>query len=241
MHLSKRIIEGTNLKPTTSFRDIVEQADNLYAGRQEIANVEKSVELLEGATSEAFEVAWRLSRAKFFLGQENESFARDFHREGIEAARRAVRERPERVEGHFWLGVNLALLAQRESAFKAVSHALQAKRALQRACEIDAAHHSAGPLRVLARLQHRLPRVLGGGWQKSLENFQKAIAIAPGNSVTHIYFAELLLEKGEADQARAHLEAVLNLPFDPEWAFEIERDKKLARERISYLKKGQWH
>src|SRR6185295_4786244 len=124
----------------------------------------------------------RLSRANFFLGQEIEISAQRFHHEGINVGRSAVRERPERVEGHFWLGVNLALLAQRESVFKALIHASQAKRALQRAIAIDAAYHGAGPLRVLARLQHKLPRLLGGGWQKSAENFQKAIAIAPGNT-----------------------------------------------------------
>lgn len=212
----------------------MEQADQLYGGRNDIRKVEESVGLLEKANRDSFEVAWRLARAKFFLGQESASRERAarFHGEASKAGRRAARERPERVEGHFWLGVNLALVAQCESAARAIVHALKAKRELQRASEIDPAYHGAGPLRVLARLQHKLPRLLGGGRQAAAKNYEKAIAIAPNNTVTRIYFAELLLETG--DEARAHreLEAVLQVAPSPEWAFEIERDQELARNRL---------
>ncbi|HXD34545.1 MAG TPA: TRAP transporter TatT component family protein [Pyrinomonadaceae bacterium] len=221
-----------------SLRTVVEQADQLYAGRNDVSNVKKSIELLETCQNKAFESDWRLSRANFFLGQEIEISALRFHHDGINAGRLAARERPERVEGHFWLGVNLALLAQRESVFKALIHVLQAKRALQRAIAIDAAYHGAGPLRVLARLQHKLPRLLGGGREKAADKYRQAILIAPSNTVTRIYFAELLLEMKEPNKARAQLEALLKAPLDPDWGFEIERDQKLAEERIRSLKKG---
>lgn len=158
-----------------------------------------------------------------------------FHGEAIEVGRRAASERPERVEGHFWLGVNLALLAQRESPVRAIVHALQAKRELQRAIEIDSAYHGAGPLRVLARLQHKLPRLLGGGRQTAAENYEKAIAIAPHNTVSRIYFAELLLETGDEAGAHRELAAVLQVASDPDWAFEIGRDQALARKMMSHL------
>jgi tetratricopeptide (TPR) repeat protein len=222
------------LKQTTSFRNIVEQADQLYAGRVDIRNVEKSVELLEKSNPDSpasFGAAWRLARAKFFLGQESSRREQTatFHREGIEAGRRAVRQGPERVEGHFWLGVNLALLAQHEGPINAIVHALQAKRELQRAVELDSTYHAAGPLRVLARLQHKLPRVLGGGRQVAVENYQKAIALVPDNTVTRIYFAELLFEMGDEAAGHRELVAVLKAPTDPEWTFERERDQEFAR------------
>jgi tetratricopeptide (TPR) repeat protein len=222
------------MKPATSLRNIVAQADRLYSLRADSRNVEESVEMLEHGQSDSFEVAWRLARAKFFLGQESESpkAAGTFHLDGIVAGRLAVRERRERVEGHFWTGVNLAMLAQHESLVLAIVHALQAKRSLRRAIEIDAAYHSAGPLRVLARLQHKLPRIVGGGPQMARENYRKAISIAPNNTVTRIYFAELLLELSEEAQAQRELEAVLRITADSDWAHETARDKELAKKMM---------
>lgn len=224
-----------------SLRSIVEQADQLYAGRAEMANVQQSIELLRNAKADAFEVAWRLARALFFLGQEVQprDRARVLYREGATAGRTGARERRERVEGHFWLGVNLALLAQVESPAKAVVHALQARRALQRAIGIDPVYHAAGPLRVLARLQHKLPQLLGGGFARARANYERAISIAGANTVSRIYFAELLLDLGAVELAMAELRVVVGVPIDPDWAFEIARDQRLAREMLRQLSGGQ--
>lgn len=224
-----------------SLHQIVARADRAYAAREGLRNVRESVEQLRNAfaQSDNYEIAWRLSRALFFLGQQSRAeaqSARDLHAEGATFGRDATRSRPERVEGHFWAGVNLALLAALQSKPKAALHALQAKRVLHRAVAIDAAYHSAGPLRVLARLQAELPRWLGGGRSRALANFERAIASAPSNTVTRIYFAELLLDIGETSRARAELELVHSVAFDPDWAFEIARDQQRAREMLARLR-----
>lgn len=216
---------------------LIGQADQLYAGRGDVANISKSIELLRNVESDCYEIAWRLGRALFFAGQESQrgEVARRLHAEGVEAGRRAAKARSDRVEGHFWLGVNLALLARFEPPTKAAARVLQAKQVLLRAIAIDAAYHAAGPLRVLARLQHQLPRLLGGGVAKARVNFERAIGIAPANTVTRIYFAELLIAVGETTRARAELEQILTVPFNPDWAFEIERDQRVAKEMIKKL------
>jgi len=238
---------STNRLNIDSQQQIVESADRAYRGRAEIHNVRESVELLRNAPGhvDEYETAWRLSRALFFLGQESEAeksggsaslrrqSARKLHAQGVKAGRRARQLRPAGVEGHFWAGVNLALLAAHEPMRRGAIHVLQAKRALQTATAIDAAYHGAGPLRVLARLQHKLPRWLGGGAARARTNFERAIDIAPANTVTRIYFAELLLEVGETTRARSELENVLSAPFDPEWAFEVERDRQLAKKMLA--------
>ena len=131
-----------------SVQQILERADELYAAREDIKNVSACVELLRHTLGEldSFELAWRLGRAFFFLGQQEQgATTRELHSRGVDAGRRAVRAGPERVEGHFWLGVNLALLARVAQPLKAIAHALQAKRALNRAITIDPAYHAAGP------------------------------------------------------------------------------------------------
>jgi predicted Zn-dependent protease len=86
---------------------------------------------------------------------------------------------------------------------------------------------------VLARLQHQLPRLLGGGVTEACANFERAVRIAPENTVTRIYFAQLLLGLGEKTRARSELEHVLNAPYDHDWAFEINRDQRLAKKMLA--------
>lgn len=218
-----------------SLEEITRRADELYEARSHPGNVYASVELMEGDEAACdYETAWRLGRALFFLGQEaqTEEEARRYHARGARFSQRAARLEAERVEGHFWQGVNLALLAQAENPLNALRHALSARRSLKRAIRLDPAFHAAGPLRVLARLQHKLPSLLGGGMSRARANFERAITFAPANTVTRLYFAEMLLETGDKMRARAQLEALLNAPFDSEWAFESARDRELARKML---------
>ncbi|HEX8710189.1 MAG TPA: TRAP transporter TatT component family protein [Pyrinomonadaceae bacterium] len=219
--------------------DVTTRADALYGAREQAEGVRASVELLRaGGEPQGYEAAWRLGRALFFLGQEacDEEEARSSHADAVRASLRAARLEPGRVEGHFWLGVNYALLARLERRrLKALASALRARRSLGRAVRLDPAYHGAGPLRVLARLQSRLPFVLGGGRGRARVNYERAISLAPANTVTRLYFAELLLETGDDTRARLELEALLNLPFDSGWAFEIRRDRRIARELLNGL------
>lgn len=212
-------------------KEITAHADRLYEEREQPEGVRRSIELLNEASGD-YEALWRKARAHFFLGQEarDKREARAHHHAGIDAGRSAVGAFDRGVEGHFWLGVNLALLAQLEKPFGALRHALKAKRELHRAVAINPAHHGAGPLRVLARLESKLPRLLGGGAKRARLRFEDALRLAPSNIVTRLYFAELLLECGDTERARAELQAVLAIPFDPAWAFEINRDQTRARE-----------
>jgi tetratricopeptide (TPR) repeat protein len=225
---------------TPTLEEITRRADALYSEREETQNVRLSLELLRAAPApHDYEVLWRLGRAHFFLGQEaqREDEARRYHAQGAQACERAARLAPERVEGHFWLGVNLALLACLENPLRALRHAVSARRALERATSINPTHHAAGPLRVLGRLQHKLPRLFGGGTSRARASFERAIELAPANTVTRLYFAEMLLETGALDQARTQLEAILKAPHDAAWAFEIKRDQRLARELLKEVSK----
>jgi tetratricopeptide (TPR) repeat protein len=182
-----------------------------------------------------------MGRALFFLGQEadDKPQARAFHKRAIKICERASQDEPSRVEGHFWLGVNLALLAALEKSLKALRHALAARRSLRRAIKLDPAYHAAGPLRVLARLQANLPTFLGGGHARARANFEKAIALAPANTVTRLYFAQLLLETGDTKSAQRQLEALLKAPSDPAWAFEAARDRRLAQSMLNNSRESE--
>ena len=221
----------------SSLSEVLERADQFYRERADLSKVRLSLELLREALAQRddYELLWRMGRAHFFLGQEakKKSEAGEHHQQGTRACEQAIRLEPARVKGHFWLGVNLALLAQTKTFPFSGYYALRARRELRRAVQIDPRYHGAGPLRVLARLEHKLPAILGGSRRRARLSFEKAIALAPTNTVTRIYYAEMLREEGNTNNARQQLEAILSAPHDPDWSFEIERDQSLAREILS--------
>jgi hypothetical protein len=218
---------------------VISQADELYRRRIAPGAVEESVNLITAfeGSAEFYGAQWRLARAFFFLGQEADSnhARRERHLEGLEAGRRAQAMDASRVEGHFWAGVNLALYAEALGGLKAARALIDARRDLARGIEISEGYHGAGPLRVRGRLEHKAPWFLGGGRKKARHCLERAHRLAPTNTVTLIYLAELALEMGEVDRAVKALEDTIASEIDLDWEFENRRDKRLAREMLNRL------
>jgi len=225
--------------PTDDVLAIIGRADDLYRQRAEPGAVRESVMVLSGARggTDRYEVQWRLARALFFLGQEAgaREASRQLYAAGIGAGERAVALNENRVEGHFWLGVNLALIAESERGIRVLRPLRRARIELKRAIDIDERYHGAGPLRVLGRLAHKAPRILGGNRKRSRELLDRALAITPSNSVTLIYAAELAIDNGERDLARALLRGLIQQPLDENWEFENHRDHNRARSLLDSL------
>jgi tetratricopeptide (TPR) repeat protein len=225
--------------PTDDLLAVIGRADELYHRRGEAGAVREAVMILSGARggSARYEVQWRLARALFFLGQEagSRESSRQLFSAGIGAGERAVALNPERVEGHFWVGVNLSLFAGVNRGIRGARAIRWARAELKVAAAINESYHDAGPLRVLGRLEHKAPRLLGGNLKRSRELFDRAIAIAPRNSVTLTYAAELAIEMGNSDIAVSLLKQMIESPLDAEWEFENKRDRVIARSLLDQL------
>lgn len=218
---------------------VLSRADELYHSRATPAAVKESVSLLAGTAEGAdrYEVQWRLARALFFLGQEADAAGekRQLHAAGVGAGERAIVISPGRVEGHFWLGVNLALFAESAGGIKAVRALLRGRNELRRATEVSESYHGAGPLRVLGRIAHKAPRLLGGSPKRSRNFFDRALQIAPLNSVTLVYAAEQAVDISDRARAKGLLERVLKSDLDPDWEYENKRDRALAEAMLKSL------
>jgi hypothetical protein len=225
--------------PTDDVLAIVARADELYSQRARPGVVREAIMVLSGAkrAEERYELQWRLARALFFVGQDapSRSDRAQLHRSGIDAGQRAILLNQERVEGHFWTGVNLAMLADARRGVRGARAVLWARGELKLSIKLRESYHDAGPLRVLGRLEHKAPRNLGGDRKRNRELFYRALVIAPDNSVTLLYAAELAIDAGEFARATELLRRIVELPIDPDWDFENRRDKEIARRLLEQL------
>jgi hypothetical protein len=225
--------------PTDDILAVVGRADELYLRRAEPGAVRESVMILSGVrrATGRYEIQWRLARALFFLGQQGASpeSTRQLYSAGIAAGELAARLSPDRVEGHFWVGVNLALFAEVQGGIRGARALRWARAELKRAVAISESYHGGGPLRVLGRLEARSPKILGGNRKRGGELLDRALSIAPANTVSMIYAAELAIERGDRDRARALLQQIVESPIDVEWEFENTRDRQIARSILERL------
>jgi len=153
------------------------------------------------------------------------------HREfvlGRQQASRAVLLNDD-VAGHFWLGVCLIEAARTQNPFAALLVLQHARLRLQLALKRDPHFHHAGSWRVLGRMAHRTPPLFGGRKQRALDFYRRALEIAPDNSTTQLYFAELLISMKRTEEAQRILQRIVAQPRDDDWVWEQKRDQQQAR------------
>ena len=196
----------------------------------------------ESNANSDYELLWRLAQWEHFralqvlAGDESDaSAAKTYLESGAKRASRAMELERHRVEGWFWNGV-CTLEAGRLSGTFAAARALpSATRHIERAMAIDESYHWAGPLRVLARITHYKPLILGGSVDRALDIYRRALQIAPDNSTTLLYYCEALLADQQNALARQTLQKIINAPDDAAWRWEQARDRKLAQIMIEKM------
>jgi tetratricopeptide (TPR) repeat protein len=93
----------------------------------------------------------------------------------------------------------------------------------------DEGFDEGGAHRVLGRLYFKLPGIMGGDNEKAKEHLRRAIELGGKNTLNFLYLAEVHINEGEKDQARALLQKLLSLPDDPDYLPESREHKERAR------------
>lgn len=175
-----------------------------------------------------YSMRWRLARLFHFRAMQNEDDEKVAHQLFAEAqmqARRAVSLDEDDAAGHFWLGVSLPEAARTRSKIAVLRVLPRARRHLKIAAQLNGSFHFAGAWRVLARIEALSPL---GSKHRALDFFHRALEIAPYNSTTQLYLAELLLKTKQRDEAQKILREIVSQAVDIGWQWEQARDKMVA-------------
>ena len=218
---------------------LIQQADAHYILREEPEQLAKAIEAYQQALQSDprnYEGSWKLAKAYWYQG--NYSSAKDkkpFFEKGIEAGRLAVENGPDRCEGHFWLGINLALYAESSGVFKALGLVDDVKKEVQRAMEIDENCECGGPQRVLGKLYAQLPFFKGGNKTKAAGFLTKSLQLCPKDTQSRIFLAEIYTDQGKEALAKKLLLQVLDQEADPDWIPETKQNKIVAEKMLQDL------
>ena len=218
---------------------LLAEAKSHYVKRSEPAEVDAALKLFERvleADPANYEAAWQLSRAFWYKGNHAVPDQKKEHFEqGKVAGENAVRINASGCEGHFWLGVNQALLAENSGKINALGMVDDVKRELHKALELNADCECAGPQRVLGKFYSEIPWFKGGSDEKGIEYLNESLRRCPEDTQSRMFLAEIYLNQGQKGLAIQQLELVLKQEPDPEWYPETIENKNKAEKRLQEL------
>jgi tetratricopeptide (TPR) repeat protein len=217
-----------------------DEADDLYAEREDLGKARRAAELWSARLAQTptdFEAAWKLSRARYWLGHHDTQNLRRGHLEaGIADARKAIALRENLPDGHFWLAANMGALAESFGVRQGLKYRKPIREALERVLALDPAYLGGAADRALGRWYFKVPALFGGSNDKSIEHLRRSFVYNPNSTVGHYFLAETLLDMDAVAEARAALQKVLDAPTDPDWAPEDREWKARARALIAKLR-----
>ncbi len=222
-------IADEQIDKPTSKKELIRAVDALEKVGELLG--ERSVDV------EPVEVHIRLVRACFLVSErENETTQKlAWIAKGEEAAETTIRERPSRVEGHYYLA---ALQGRRleQGGLSGIIKIRTVEDLGLRAAEIDPSFEEGGPYRLLAMLYAKTPPwpTSVGDIDLALDYAEKAIGVSD-YALNHLIMAEVLIEAEEYGEAKAELRKVLSAPKTGRWAREGEQWRPHAQQLLRQL------
>src|SRR5437762_8811621 len=217
-----------------------QSADSLYRNRTHLPSARQAAELWQAELERnprAFDTAWKLARADYWLGGHvPEKERRAFFESGIDAGRKAVALEPNRAEGHFWIAANMGALAESFGLRAGIKYRKPIREELETVLRLDPAFQQGSADRALGRWYFRVPRLFGGSHKLAVQHLRRSLTYNTNSTASLFFLAELLLDDGRTADARVYLQKTLDAPLDPDWTPEDREFKEKARSLLSKMK-----
>jgi len=212
----------------------------LYAARGDLASARRAAAIWAERLKQNprdFESAWKLARARYWLGgHAPEAGRKQLFEDGIAAGRAAVAVEPNHPEGHFWIAANMGALAESFGMSQGLKYRGTIKDELLTVLKLDPAFQEGSADRALGRWYYKVPGLFGGSKQKSEEHLKRSLKYGPDSTASHFFLAETLLDQHRRDEARAELQRVIDAPLDPDWGPEDREFKTKAKTKLAEMR-----
>jgi tetratricopeptide (TPR) repeat protein len=217
----------------------VQDPDRLYAQRAELASARRAADIWASrlqANAGDFDAAWKLARARYWLGGHAPEKERKAYLEaGIAAGRAAVAVQPNRPEGHFWIAANMGALAESFGLRQGLKYRGDIRDELTIVLKLDPAFQQGSADRALGRWYYKVPGLFGGSKKRSEEHLRRSLTYNPNSIASRFFLAETLLEMDRKAEAIGELRKIADLPPDPDWIPEDTEFKHKTARLLSTL------
>ncbi len=215
-------------------------ADALYAARENLASARQAAALWAERLRRDprdYDAAWKLARARYWLGgHAPDSERKALLEDGIRAGRAFVAAAPNRPEGHFWIAANMGALAESFGLRQGLKYRGDIRDELLIVLKLDPAFQQGSADRALGRWYFKVPGLFGGSKKKSEEHLRRSLTYSPNSTASLFFLAETLIALDRAQEAKRELQKLLDAPIDPAWAPEDREFKAKATALLARLR-----
>lgn len=172
-----------------------------------------------------------------FLGLE-EGQQKDIYDKGRDLGEKLVDRYPDAVEIKFWYAANLGRWAKVHGFMAAATSgvAKKVRRLGEEIIELDKQYQGGGGYRILAQAHFHSPKIpILMGWpsdEKALELVKKAMNIAPEHPTNRLLYSEILISFDRKQEARRHLEHIMDMEPRPDFLIPDRYVKYRARQLL---------
>ena len=220
---------------------LLSKAEDHYQMREQKEELLKAIENYQEALKidpSNYEAAWRLSKAFWYEGNFLSIEKKPIFQKGIEAGKKAIENDPDKCEGHFWLGINYAVLAEVSGGFTALGLVDDVKKEITAAMNINKNCECAGPSRVLGKLYAKLPWFKGGSKKKAIAYLKQSLNLCPKDTQSRIFLAEIYLDQGNKRKAIPLLREIEGIKPPAQWIPETKANKISAEKMLQDIQKS---
>ena len=212
----------------------------LYAQRQDLNNARRAADVwaqrLQNNRGD-FEAAWKLARARYWLGgHAPERERKGLLEAGVAVARVATKLQPNRPEGHFWTAANMGALAESFGLRQGLKYRGEIRDELLTVLRLDGSFQQGSADRALGRWYAKVPGLFGGSKKKSEEHLRRSLDYNQNSIASRFFLAETLLDMDRKAEAIAELQRIADLPPDPEWLPEDREFKQKAQRLLTTVR-----
>jgi len=211
---------------------MIAQADQFYARRDDLTQLEQGIVLLRQATTadpNNYEAFWRLAKFDYYLASHTDGeYQERAFREGVDAGKSAIALQPNKAEGHFWLGANYGGSLESET-ISGLASTSDLRQEMQAVIKINEGYQDGSAYMVLGLLDLKAPRIAGGDPQRAVQELEKGLQFGAGNAFLRLHLAEAYQAVGRSEDARQQLNAILSMTPDPNYLPELKEAQAKAR------------
>jgi tetratricopeptide (TPR) repeat protein len=233
-------VETQAVIPSKPVEPALSQAAELFKQREDVEKLKQARSLVAGvrqADHRNFDVEWQFAKYSVFLGEKlnDENEKEKVFTEGRDAGKIALRIEPDKPDGYFWYGANLAELAKQSPVTVGYTSVDDIREAMNNVIKIQPNYQGASAYDILGQIELNT-RMFGGKATKAVEYLEKAIELEKNNSNLRLHLAQAYLDADDLPKAKQQLEYIVKMQPDPDFIPEhrenVAEAKKLLASRF---------
>ena len=228
---------STAPSPAPAVASLIAETDRAFSYGEDVTRDRQSLSVIERALkmeANNYQVLWRAARSYYYVGDNaNAKEKLSYYERGIEVGLRAVAQKPDGAEGHFWLAANYGGVSEEAGMIKALKTVKKIRAEMEAVIKLKPSYEDGNAYLALGEIEHQMPGLLGGSNKRAIAYLEEGLRVAPKNIDLKLALAETYRDEGRRDEARRLLQEIVQAQINPARAKQNRETQEKARKLLS--------